>query len=106
MSKLSLTYHFDTPAELAAHIAGSGKPAASGSTPTKDVAAPKKPKNSKEAVQAKMGELKEKTSADVCRALIAEINGAPIAMKDFPEEKFDALFDAAVAKLAAAAEEL
>jgi hypothetical protein len=56
-------------------------------------------------VNAILGEVKEKKGTPAAKALIKDVGGVD-KMADIPEDKFDAVFDAATKQLAAEAEEM
>lgn len=111
MPQVTVSRTFDSEAEAAAWLTG-GKPSGStaNATSTKAADKPSGPKHHREQLAAAMDKLKAKTSPDVCRALIAEAVGKPSKLAEVPEDKIDAVFDAATKKLAeveaAAAEEV
>lgn len=72
------------------------KPAAAAKT----VKEPAKPAcvNTREAMQALLKKVKEEKSADDAKGIIKEVGGVE-KMADIPEDKIDAVFDAATAAL-------
>lgn len=56
------------------------------------------PKNSREEMQALLKKVKEEKSADDAKAIIKDVGGVE-KMADIPEDKIDAVFDAATTAL-------
>ena len=79
--------------------ANAGAPVVAGKTetkPTKTETKTKAPKHTKDDVAAALGELKEKDggNGDRAKKLILEVGGT-VKLADVPEDKYDALYDAA-----------
>ncbi len=65
----------------------------------KDKPAADKPKHTREEVTAALTEVKEKKGAPAAKTIITDIGGTE-KMKDIPESKFDAVYEAAKAAVA------
>lgn len=75
-----------------------GKPAATSTTKTVKETAKPASTNTREAMQALLKKVKEEKSADDAKGIIKEVGGVE-KMADIPEDKIDAVFDAATAAL-------
>ena len=118
MSKYTLTVSFDTPEELAAYIgaktgsvaapsadkpASTEKPKAEKS-PANDKKAPPKPKHSRDEMEAALTELKNAKGIDAAKEVISKTGGVKLKA-DIPDDKIDAVYDAAKAAAEAGAAE-
>lgn len=66
------------------------------SKPAKET--PAGPKNTREAMAALLKQVKAKFDEDTAKGIIADVGGVP-KMAEIPDDKIDAVFDAATAKL-------
>jgi len=109
----TLTATFATATELAAAsallaggtaaVSTGGANKVSGATSTKTAAAAAKPKNehTRDEMQAAVTELKEATDSATAKGVIKNVGGVD-KMADIPEDKIDAVYDAAKAAIEAA----
>lgn len=115
MSKYTLTVSFDTPEELAAYIgAKTGSVAAPTPAPAAAPAAdkpkadkpkaPPKPKHSRDEMEAALTELKNAKGIDAAKEVISKTGGVKLKA-DIPDDKIDAVYDAAKAAAEAGAAE-
>lgn len=75
-----------------------GKPAATSTTKTVKETPKPASTNTREAMQALLKKVKEDKTADDAKAIIKDVGGVE-KMADIPEDKIDAVFDAATAAL-------
>lgn len=104
---IQVTLTFASEAEMVAYFGAKGSAPAAASTKaeksstasTATKTEPAKPKHSREEMEAALSKVKDKSDAKTAKAIINEVGGAQ-KMAEIPDDKIDAVFDAAEKKIA------